>query len=218
MSIPNLPVNFKDDILNTSSNSKRKYNLVYNSDGTVSLEDVTVYSQKGSSFGAAQVNKTNTAINNIYSQRMLDLEDVELVNQTGFFVDALAVKELNSKISDLYTYKNLGTNRYGYKTPLSIVLIGTIVRDIPSAEYVKLWTASDILSMLQELDPSIKTLNVQQRCVLSTCNGDADTANIRYYEPEWWETNNAYYQYFYHWLSHTTLTSAFNPLLQQTTT
>ena len=86
---------------------------------------------------------------------------------------------------------------YGYKTPLSIVLIGTIVRDIPSAEYVKLWTASDILSMLQELDPSIKTLNVQQRCVLSTCNGDADTANIRYYEPEWWETNNAYYQYFY---------------------
>lgn len=97
MSIPNLPVNFKDDIL-ASTNTKRKYQLIYNTDGTVSLEDVTSYSQKGSSFGAAQVNQTNTAINNIYSQRMLDLDDVALVTEPGFFVDALAVKELNSKL------------------------------------------------------------------------------------------------------------------------
>lgn len=40
MSIPNLPVDFKDDIL-ASSNTKRKYQQTFNSDGSMSLEDVT---------------------------------------------------------------------------------------------------------------------------------------------------------------------------------
>ena len=97
MSIPNLPVDFKDDIL-AASNPKRKYQQTFNSDGSVSLEDVTVYTQKGSDFGASQANQTNQAINNIYSERILDLDELELVTEPGFFVDALAVKEINSKI------------------------------------------------------------------------------------------------------------------------
>lgn len=100
MSIPNLPVNFKDDIL-AASNAKRKYQQTFNSDGSVSLEDVTVYTQKGSDFGASQVNQTNGAVNNIYDERILDLEELELVTEPGFFVDAQAAKEaydaLNSK-------------------------------------------------------------------------------------------------------------------------
>ena len=98
MSIPNLPVNFKDDIL-AASNPKRKYQQTFNSDGSVSLEDVTVYSQTGSEFGASQVNQTNKAINNIYSERILDLDELELVTEPGFFVDALAVAELNSNLT-----------------------------------------------------------------------------------------------------------------------
>lgn len=101
MSIPNLPVNFKDDIL-ASSNPKRKYQQTFNTDGSVSLEDVTQYKQKGSDFGAKEVNQTNTAINNIYDERILDLDELELVTEPGFFVDAQAVKEahdsLNSKM------------------------------------------------------------------------------------------------------------------------
>lgn len=58
-----LPVNFKDDILDASMNGKRRYQLISNSDGTYSLEDVTEYTQKGSNFGAAQINATNTAVN-----------------------------------------------------------------------------------------------------------------------------------------------------------
>lgn len=100
MSVPNLPVNFKDDIL-ASSNSKRKYQQTFNSDGSVSLEDVTQYTQRGSDFGASQVNQTNGAVNNIYDERILDLEELELVTEPGFFVDAQAAKEaydsLNSK-------------------------------------------------------------------------------------------------------------------------
>lgn len=60
-----LKVNFKDDILNASMNTKRKYNLVYNNDGTVSLQDATVYTQTGDLFGAAEINSTNDAINTL---------------------------------------------------------------------------------------------------------------------------------------------------------
>lgn len=58
-----LPVNFKDDVLASSMGGKRRYKLIHNSDGTVSLEDATTYTQAGSNFGAAQVNATNTAVN-----------------------------------------------------------------------------------------------------------------------------------------------------------
>lgn len=100
MSIPNLPVDFKDDILNTEVNQKRKYQQTFNSDGSVSLDDVTTYTQQGSEFGALQVNQTNKAINNIYNERVLDLDELELVTEPGFFVDALAVKELNDKLDE----------------------------------------------------------------------------------------------------------------------
>ena len=97
MSIPNLPVNFKDDIL-ASSNTKRKYRQTTNDDSTVSFEDVTNYSQEGSEFGAKEVNQTNTAINNIYDERVLDVDALELITEPGFFVDAQVVKELNGNI------------------------------------------------------------------------------------------------------------------------
>ena len=93
MSIPNLPINFKDDIL-AATNQKRKYNLIQNDDGTVSFEDATEYQQTGSDFGAGQVNATNDAINKIYSERILTLEEAALVTEPGFFVDAMVVSEL----------------------------------------------------------------------------------------------------------------------------
>ena len=34
-----VPVNFKDDIMNSSMGGKRRYKMINNSDGTVSLED-----------------------------------------------------------------------------------------------------------------------------------------------------------------------------------
>ena len=105
MSIPNLPVDFKDDILNTGVNQKRKYQQTYNSDGSVSFEDVTAYQQKGSDFGAQQVNETNGAVNNIYAERIVDLDELELVTEPGFFVDALAVKELNSN-NETHVFEN----------------------------------------------------------------------------------------------------------------
>ena len=47
---------YKDDVLNIEANTRRKYNIINNEDGTVSLEDVTVYLQRGDDFSAAILN------------------------------------------------------------------------------------------------------------------------------------------------------------------
>lgn len=60
-----LKTTYKDDVLNTSANEKRKYNMITNEDGTVSLVDVTDYSQVGDSFGAADINATNKKVNEL---------------------------------------------------------------------------------------------------------------------------------------------------------
>ena len=60
-----LRTNYKDDILDTSQNTKRKYDLIENQDGTYSLDDETVYTQEGDSFGASDINATNTAVNTL---------------------------------------------------------------------------------------------------------------------------------------------------------
>lgn len=62
-----LSTDFKDDILNESVNEKRKYQMTYNDDGTVSFTDVTSYSQTGSEYGAAEVNEERQAINELNS-------------------------------------------------------------------------------------------------------------------------------------------------------
>lgn len=99
MSTTPLDTNFKDDIL-ASSNAKRKYQMTYNDDGTVSFQDVTAYSQMGSAFGAKEVNEERAAINKINSDRIVTLDEIDLVTEPGFFVDAMAVKELNRNFKE----------------------------------------------------------------------------------------------------------------------
>ena len=97
-----LQTNFVDDILEESMSGKRRYNLIQNDDGTVSLEDVTNYSQIGSSFGAAQVNAMNNAINESADKSKIidNLSDIAANQQSGMMAGALAVRELNNKIID----------------------------------------------------------------------------------------------------------------------
>lgn len=60
-----LQTDFKDDIINEDVNSKRKYRMEQNEDGTVSFEDVTNYAQKGSFFGGNDINNSRLEINKI---------------------------------------------------------------------------------------------------------------------------------------------------------
>ena len=59
-----LPVNYTDAVWS----GLKKYNQIDNTDGTVSLQDVTVYTNKEKSFfGAIQANRMNEALNTIMS-------------------------------------------------------------------------------------------------------------------------------------------------------
>lgn len=60
-----LKTNYKDDVLNTEVNERRKYQMIQNDDGTVSFVDVTDYSQVGDSFGAVDINATNEKCNEL---------------------------------------------------------------------------------------------------------------------------------------------------------
>lgn len=51
-----LRTDYKDEILDVSVNTQRKYRQVDNGDGTISFVDVTEYSQQGDPFGAGDIN------------------------------------------------------------------------------------------------------------------------------------------------------------------
>lgn len=74
-----LKTNYKEDVL-AASNTKRKYNMITNDDGTVSFEDVTEYQQTGDNFGAGDINNTNTVINNMNTGITILKKDMWILN------------------------------------------------------------------------------------------------------------------------------------------
>lgn len=169
MSIPNLPVDFKDDIL-ASSNTKRKYRQTTNGDSTVSFEDVTNYSQKGSEFGAKEVNQTNKAINNIYDERVLDVDALELITEPGFFVDAQAVKELNGKSLKLATFRETYTINANAIRKIQLSKSDFEVAD--DTTFLAVWCECDTPN------PSVYTSSVTPNLRLYVANSTQSGANI----------------------------------------
>ncbi len=60
-----LRTDYKDEILDASVNTQRKYRMINNADGTVSFADETVYAEEGDTFGALDVNETNLKTNEV---------------------------------------------------------------------------------------------------------------------------------------------------------
>lgn len=106
-----LPTNYQDDVLKSTMGGKRRYTMTDNSDGTKTLEDATQYEKVGSNFGAADINKTNTAVNAAAdASKIIDnVNDIKANTQAGYMMGALAGKQL---ISDLAGYK-FGTTSDG---------------------------------------------------------------------------------------------------------
>lgn len=65
MAIEKLKTDYKDDIL---SSAKREYEMIQNDNGTISLEDVSAYAQIGDNFGGADINATNSAVNDLAAE------------------------------------------------------------------------------------------------------------------------------------------------------
>ena len=97
-----LPTNYKDDVLGDSMGGKRRYRMIENSDGTVSFDDVTEYTQFGSNFGAKQINETNEAVNkSVKNTDIIDTENGIKENaESGKVAGALAVKKIAESKQD----------------------------------------------------------------------------------------------------------------------
>lgn len=102
-----LPTNYQDDVLKSTMGGKRRYTFTDNSDGTKSLEDATQYDKVGSNFGAADMNKTNAAVNAAAdASKIIDsLSTIASTTQAGYMAGALAVKELNQNLAGLPSVK-----------------------------------------------------------------------------------------------------------------
>lgn len=103
-----------------------------------------------------------------------------------------AIDELNRK----FVFKRRNSSEAGICTPHYIMIMGTLVLQGANADYRQLFSTSDLLSKLKFYDPSISNFD-EEKCVITTNNGDGNAAAIHFYAPEWWGSNNAYFQYFY---------------------
>ena len=104
-----LPTNYLDDILAQSMNGKRKFRIT-RPDGTfeeVIIEDVSEYSQTGSTFGAGDINRTNQAVNEKFDSG--DVVDPMLTTEEGFAADAYKTKLQFDEQNKNFTWKLAGS-------------------------------------------------------------------------------------------------------------
>lgn len=160
-----LKTNYVDDVLDTSKNQLRKYNMIQNDDGTVSFIDTTSYTTSGTSFGASDVNSTNKAVNQLnddLSELNKSLEDksTEINTKLATKSNLLTVADVQS--SSQYSlaggengnvaidvkktgYKTLGV--VGFTTQSSHIMVGRI--NFTSTDTVEIFiknTASGTIS------------------------------------------------------------------------
>ena len=122
----------------------------------------------------------------------LYLDGISVTNVKPLFDVLMSVDSLNRK----FVFKRRNSSEAGICTPHYIMIIGTSVLQGANADYRQLFSASDLLSKLKFYDPSISNFD-KDKCVITTNNGDGNATAIHFYAPEWWGSNNAYYQYFY---------------------
>lgn len=94
-----LKTNYKDDVFT----GNRKYKQTSNSDGSISLEDTTEYTQEGDIFAAKDINDTNTAVN-ANAKAIADL--TPKVNTNASSIDTLNISKQDKAIKATIT---LGT-------------------------------------------------------------------------------------------------------------
>ena len=77
-----LRTDYQDDILDTSVNLRRKYEITENADDTISLEDVSTYTQHGDIIDAADLNAITAQINANGLQIVANADAIALQSST----------------------------------------------------------------------------------------------------------------------------------------
>lgn len=78
----------------------RRYNKIDNSDGTISLEDVTEYRVLGDSFGAGDINKITSAIMGFVSSETTFASDGSIVETDSYGNKKLTVFNNDGSITE----------------------------------------------------------------------------------------------------------------------
>ena len=104
-----LATDFKDDVL-ADSEQRRRYRIIENDDGTISLEDVTEYSQTGSKFGALEVNQERQAINELYQNKINYSDIINTLSSTDANkpLSAAQGKSLSDRVGSLSSLTTSG--------------------------------------------------------------------------------------------------------------
>ena len=128
-----LPTNFTDAVLNTAQNTRRKYRMTQNQDGTVSFEDVTVYSTQGSNFGASQINATNGKVNELESK--LEMTVSGTLNSGAESITLSSNKITANSIIDPYFWVETGSAIEPVSYATITVTTGQVVMTFDALDY-----------------------------------------------------------------------------------
>lgn len=135
----NLKTNYKDAELSPSMNGKRQYELQYNEAGYTNLVDKTAYTEVGDTFGADDINATNSAVNEL-NQNLTDLvKKVSIVgttNNSGNYIITSDIKEYvdNGYVPIAYLNKSTASGITGVQ--------GVIWKHTTGDWYVKIYTST----------------------------------------------------------------------------
>lgn len=96
MAITKLSTSYKDDIINTEVNEHRKYRMtaVSGETDTYSLEDTTIYTQKGTDYKSNDVNTTNATVNEV-----IDLAEQNESDIAGLIDGSVVINKANTATS-----------------------------------------------------------------------------------------------------------------------
>ena len=173
--------------------------IKYTKDAFTGVESVTFDVKQGAA-GNSGIDPALTT-NNLYSPGTLTSEiPFKRVRLNGLAIES--VENMHDNVPSLtelnrnFVFKRRNSSEAGICTPHYIMIMGTSVLQGANADYRQLFLASDLLSKLKFYDPSISNFEAA-KCVITTNNGDGNAAAIHFYAPEWWGSNNAYFQYFY---------------------
>lgn len=86
-----LKTNYKDAIFS----GERKYQEIFNTDGTKSFTDRTSYTTQGDRFGANDINATNSAVNALANSRIIEIKAADWA-PTGICTQRINIPEMKA--------------------------------------------------------------------------------------------------------------------------
>ena len=190
-------MSLRTDYKNDMFSGKRKYQVTQNPDGTISLDDVTVYVQQGDVFAANDINTTNAEVNKntkglvderkttnqqIVSERDYVDGKISTLNTNISNVDK-RVDSVNTLISEIKTVRKFTLTTGGwsgsapYTQTVNVSGITSADTPIPLIEYPDNMT-SDQKNQIDKSTNMITSITTNNGSVTVVCKFKKPTINL----------------------------------------